>query len=381
MSNVIATDVQTQEIDSGIVELFEITLPTKPVTTMYFHAGLDSDLTDVRFKSSVAPASGQNYEVNDYEPMPMLIDGLELQADGASNRPSITVANIGTLFSAEMGGLKNDDLIGERIVRRQTLRKYLDGGSGDTGAQVAGIEFRKQEYVIDRIASENSISTTFELAAPFDLEGIQLPRRVVVGKYCSWQYQGHDTTATGGCTWKKDGALNYEGTNGTYAHNGYFDINDSALIPTESAFAAYANATAYTEVSYVTHSGSYWQCIIAGTGNEPSSTSSFWREAFMWTEHANLTVYALGARVRYGDAGEKTIWKALRAHTSIATIVPVSKGSYWVREDVCGKTLNSCKCRYGFKPTGLTATYQKPNGQTNGSARLPFGSFPGTLKF
>ena len=37
MSNVIATDVQTQEVDSELIELFEVTLPDE--TTMYFHPG------------------------------------------------------------------------------------------------------------------------------------------------------------------------------------------------------------------------------------------------------------------------------------------------------------------------------------------------------
>ena len=55
MSNVIATDVQTQEIDSALVELFEITLPNG--TTLYFHPGLDSDLTDVQFRDKTAPTA------------------------------------------------------------------------------------------------------------------------------------------------------------------------------------------------------------------------------------------------------------------------------------------------------------------------------------
>ena len=53
MSNVIATDLQTQEIDSALVELFTVTLPDG--TTMYFHPGVDADLTDVQFRDKTAP--------------------------------------------------------------------------------------------------------------------------------------------------------------------------------------------------------------------------------------------------------------------------------------------------------------------------------------
>ena len=55
MSNVIATDVQGQEVDSGLVELFEITLPNN--TILYLHPGVDSDLTDVRFRDSTSPTT------------------------------------------------------------------------------------------------------------------------------------------------------------------------------------------------------------------------------------------------------------------------------------------------------------------------------------
>ena len=430
MSNVIATDVQTQEIDSALVELFEITMPDG--TTLYFHPGVDDDLTDVRFRDRVAPStipvvagnfvigniytivstggsstnftligaadndedtvftatgagtgtgtatqSPTSYTIRDYSPMPMLIDGLELQADGASNRPSLTVANVGTLFNSELGDFKNDDLIGQRLIRRQTLRKYLEGESGDASPP---IEFHTQEYMIDRIAEETNISITFEVASPFDLENIKLPRRVVVGKYCSWKYQGHAKGLGGGCTWNKDGAVSYEGTDGNYGHNVYFNVDDSPLVPTET-FAPYAAGTAYTTTDYVTESSRFWVCSIASTGNTPSSTTGYWKEVFKWDEHADATAYVIGARVRYGATGEKTIWKCLRGHTSSASIIPENKSSYWVREDLCGKTMQSCKCRYGFSPIGLTSANQKPNGAKSSAARLPFGSFPGTQKY
>ena len=84
MSNLITTDTQTQEIDSELIELFEIEMPDG--TELYVHPGLDSDLTTVQLKSITAPTSG-DYTVNTYIAMPMMIDGLDVQADGASNRP------------------------------------------------------------------------------------------------------------------------------------------------------------------------------------------------------------------------------------------------------------------------------------------------------
>ena len=419
MSNVIATDVQTQEINSALIELFEITLPNG--TTLYFHPGTDSDLTDVQFRDKTAPTNpvtagnfiiGNTYTIatgtgftsvgasndtagtsfvatgvgtgtgtanqtdntiRDYVPMPMIIDGLEIQADGASSRPAFTVANIGSLFQAELGNFKNDDLIGQRLKRRQTLRKYIVGGAQDASPP---IEFSTQEYIIDRVGQENSISVTYEVATPFDLENIQIPRRIVVGKYCSWKYQGHASGRGGGCTWNTDGAVNYNGDGTVRAHKAYFDFDDRPLVATET-FAAYAASTAYTTVSYVTHAGKFWVCTIAGTGNTPSITSGFWKEVRKWTEWASGLSYAFGTLVRYNGV---TIWKATGGPTPAGQI-PTDTSPYWVREEVCGKTLQSCKARYGFKPSVLTSANQKPEGATNLAARLPFGSFPGTLKY
>ena len=420
MSNVIATDVQTQEIDSELIELFEVTLPNG--TTLYFHPGLGSDLTDVQFRDKTAPtnpvtagsfiignsytinggggtsftsigaannnagtvfiatgvgsgigtADQNDYSIREYTPMPIMIDGLELQADGASSRPSFTVANIGSLFQSELGDFKNDDLIGQRLKRRQTLRKYLVGENNDASPP---IEFSTQEYVIDRVQEENALSITYEVATPFDLENIQIPRRIVVGKYCSWKYQGHASGKGGGCTWNTDGAVNYNGDGTVRAHKAYFDFDDRPLIASESITATFNASTAYTTSSYITHGGKFWVRTVAGTGNAPSTTSAYWKEVRKWTEWASGTTYQIGTLVRYAGV---TIWKATGESTGQ---VPTDTSPYWLREEICGKTLQSCKARYGFKPSVLTSANQKPEGSTNLAARLPFGSFPGTLKY
>jgi lambda family phage minor tail protein L len=370
MTNLIATDAQTQEIDSGLIDLFEITLPNG--TVLRFHPGVDDDLTNIYFRESTSP-----YTEREYIPFPIIIDGLDLQADGASSRPSLTIANLGGLFAEQLGDFNNDDLVDCKIIRRQTLKKYLYGESGDA---TPPIEFRKQEYIIDRIASESNIALVLEVAMPFDLENIKLPRRVVVGKYCSWKYQQD------GCSWAADSAVQY----GDYTHNPYFNIDDSPLLDAlPSGSIAHSSSTAYTTSSYVTHNSKNWQCLIAHTNQTPSSTSSYWKEVFLWDDWVTSTSYAKGDRVRHGATGEKTIWKCIQAHTSSAAIVPPApatdtlryKSSYWEREDLCGKTMQSCKCRFGFIPVADSANNEAPKSDKNTAATLPFGSFPGTLKF
>ena len=117
-------------------------------------------------------------------------------------------------------------------------------------------------------------------------------------------------------------------------------------------------------------------CLIAGTGNTPSATSAHWKEVYIWTEYSSSTSYGKNAYVRSGG----TVWKSL--HSTNTGNTP-ENGAHWQKEDICGKLLNSCKIRYGAIPVaaGRTAANQNPSGRTNKAARLPFGSFPGTLKY
>ena len=78
-----------------------------------------------------------------------------------------------------------DDLIGARIVRRRTLVKHLVGQANEN-------HFPSDIFYIERKVREDSISITFALASPLDLEGLQLPKRVITQNYCVWKYRGDE---------------------------------------------------------------------------------------------------------------------------------------------------------------------------------------------
>jgi len=375
MTNLIATDVQGQAVDSPIVDLFELTLPDG--TEMYFHPGVDQVLTDVEFRNLDTPSN-----INQYTAIPMIMDGLDIQSDGAASRPTLTIANVTSVLDNALGDFKYDDLIGQNVIRRQTLQKYLYGESGDVNPP---IELNKVKYKIDRIASESNVAITFELAVAYDLQGIQIPRRVVVGKYCSWMYQGHALHEKGGCIWKLDGGHKEEDSSGTSRqHNMYFNIDDKPLVLTSWLTTNSSNwaatSVSYTQNSYVSYSSKYWQCQIVHTSDAnkaPSDTSLYWKEAKPYVVHANNTSYSLGVCVLYSN----TIWRAITAHVSDANNTPKNKSKFWVREDMCGKTLNSCKCRFQAIVTDNSVAGSPPSSKKDTRSTLPFGSFPGTAKF
>ena len=196
----IVENVQKQGVDSAIITLYE--LEYAPGTFAYFTSGTEEDLTNIQFRDSGGT-------IRTYTPIPLEVEGFEVQSDGAISRPTMRVANIESTFKNALGGLGFEDLIGKRLTRRTTQQKYLVGEAGDATPPV---EFPKITYVIDRIASKSVMSVEFELAAPFDLAGIKLPRRVVIGGACPWKYQGASSTLAeadkeGGCHWRLDNKL------------------------------------------------------------------------------------------------------------------------------------------------------------------------------
>jgi lambda family phage minor tail protein L len=383
MTNLIATDVQGQEI-GPLIDLFELELPDGSI--LYFHPGLESDLTTVQFRENVDPG----YAIKTYTPFPMMVEGLDISAEGAINRPNFTVANVGTTFKGVLGSYTNKDLIGQRLTRRQTLKKYLVGESPDLSSPPK--ELNKVTYVIDRISSENNITITFEVSAIYDLEGITLPRRLMVGKFCSWMYQGYQVYNKGGCSWATDSNRQTVGANDAIInHNVFFNIEDNPLV---SQTWLSANATSwnpsgsYEQDDYVIQasSGKYFLSQYSHTAQDVAT--SYWKEVFPYTDHAASTAYSVGdlvkANVTLNGKTVTTVFYCIKAHNSGSggtAIVPNLTSEYWRREELCGKTLNSCKCRFQASVVDPTTSGSAPTSIKISSKALPFGSFIGTDKY
>jgi hypothetical protein len=78
-----------------------------------------------------------------------------------------------------------------------------------------------------------------------------------------------------------------------------------------------------------------------------------------------------------------SVWKALLAQATVGAtqIAPQPNSIYWIRAEVCGKKLSSCKCRFQFTPSIAGTTNSYPSTSKNTYEALPFGAFPGTKKF
>lgn len=346
-NNIITTDLQNLEVPSALIELFEVELTDSII--LRFHAGVNEILGDLSFDG------------NDYIPLPIMIEGIEIASDGAISRPSLTIANVHNVFKSLLNsaGLSFDGLVGKRVTRRQTLEMYLDD---------AAYELPKHTFLIDRIAEENALSVKFELTAPYDVSGIRIPNRVVVGKYCSWIYQGRDNPiASGGCSWRATNSLDRAGTQ----YFVYFDSEDRPLLETGSV-STVPYGSNHSIDTFVEYNNNYWRSEASDNSTTPSGSSILWKQVFFWSDWVATpqTPYAVGSYVRH----DNIVWKCLILPGAIE---PASISLYWKRVDYCGKTLNSCKCRFQFTPTSEGAS----SASKDTSIPLPFGGFPGSVKF
>ncbi|MAJ58346.1 MAG: phage minor tail protein L [Candidatus Pelagibacter sp.] len=393
----IVENVQKQGVESSIVTLYD--LEYADGVFAYFTPTIDEDLTSIQFRDSGGT-------VRTYNAIPIQLEGFDVQSDGAISRPSMTVANIESTFKDALGGLGFEDLIGRRITRRTTQEKYLVGNSGDSTPPV---EFPSITYVIDRIASKSIMGVTFELAAPFDLAGIKLPRRVVIGGACPWKYQGASSTLAevdkeGGCSWRLDNKINIGGTDYLLAANESDEmillktaLTGAATGTTLEASGSYSQNSFYftaTQLQRYDSSGvlstvndintrQYWLCIRS-TSTGPSNTNTAFRKVRPYQ-----TFSASGTYYGYKDKGFNDIvlqngafWRAQRTtvtgYGGSQTSGNISENDFWTRADRCGKQITSCRLRFQAKlhPSVSGAFHAL---QDNKQA-LPFGGFPGVVQ-
>jgi hypothetical protein len=244
----------------------------------------------------------------------------------------------------------------------------------------------------------------FELAAPFDLAGIRLPRRVIIGGACPWKYQGASTTLSeankeGGCHWRLDNKLTIDGTDRSI----FINVNDEQILPFVSGVALGTAAsgtsnfikdqyyyTTTTQQRYDTAgvlssvsdalTYQYWQCLSATT-SQPSATNASFRKVrrYLTSYSSGFTYHGyLDKAFNHNVLYNNILWQVKRI--SVVGVTP-QEGEFWTRADNCGKKLNSCSMRYQAKlNTVVNSQFTAVSANRNNTVSLPFGGFPGVIQ-
>lgn len=175
-------DVQKNWHD-GIIELYDLDLSV-----------ITGDVNDkFYFTNQIKPDSTKiQWQGRTYEPLPIVSTGYDKTTTGQIPQPSLTVANVLGTFTEVINSL--DDLVGAKITRRRTLAKYLDGEPQADPSQ----EFPIDIFYIERKTEETITTITWQLASVLDVEGVQVPRRVITQNFCQWRYRSSECGYVGG---------------------------------------------------------------------------------------------------------------------------------------------------------------------------------------
>ena len=119
MSDIIDT-VQLQETAESLVTLFEVILPSG--TVAYFFDGLDDGTNNIYFPEKTITNSA--YVLKEYIAIPIGIEGIESSSSGASNRPTLSLANIPIL--ARSISNNSDGVDDEKDMRRYKSHYVLE---------------------------------------------------------------------------------------------------------------------------------------------------------------------------------------------------------------------------------------------------------------
>jgi lambda family phage minor tail protein L len=119
-----------------------------------------------------------------YTPYPLDARGFDYTGQGAPPRPVLMFANILGTFTSLV--LQYDDLIGARLTRRRTYRRFLDGQPDADAAQMLPDDI----YYVERKVAENRATVEFELTTSMEVDDINLPRRQILANLCLWTYRG-----------------------------------------------------------------------------------------------------------------------------------------------------------------------------------------------
>ena len=180
--------------------------------------GADDDVESaniLRFHNNVKAINSYIFwQGKTYFPAPIQAEGFDISSRGTLPTPVLRITaqkeeEIEALSILRRAVHKYGDIIGAKVTRIRTFAKYLDAKNfSDISQKVdstQGVysspfpdeyepdpyaEFPRDVFYIERKSNENKVNLEYELSALIDVEGIKLPRRVVLAQKCSFTYRG-----------------------------------------------------------------------------------------------------------------------------------------------------------------------------------------------
>jgi len=193
----------SQLVTEGVITLFQ--LDTRPLGgPIHYFTSAEDLTTQILWGGEL------------YVALPMEASGFEMTTRGAIPTPTIMISNLygaGNLLLSTYKGL-----LGAKIIRILTLRRFLDDGSSpDANAYIT-----RDVYVVSQKTTHNAVAIAFKLASAMDHEGTLLPRRLILRDICTHVYRIWNPAI---------GAFDYSKASCPYAGNWFSDANNTPGAP------------------------------------------------------------------------------------------------------------------------------------------------------
>lgn len=179
-------DIQQLAADA-LIELFVLDATTLGGTITRFHAGTNMIRENLVWVGAT------------YTAMPIEVTGFEFTGKGKLPRPAMRIQNVDGLIGALVDTYH--DLIGAKLTRKRTFKKYLDAVNFESGVNPTAdptAAFPDDIFYVFRKVSHSKRAVELELASSFDIHGVKLPKRQIVQHLCLWQYRSAECSYAGG---------------------------------------------------------------------------------------------------------------------------------------------------------------------------------------
>jgi phage-related protein len=397
---------------SALITLFEIDLSTlleaKSVPALSVDAaevGFTGAVDNIlRFHNNIKIFNSKiKWNGKDYWPVPIHAGGFESSSKGTLPTPTLTIASqtdegvtLLTLLKHEI--LKYGDIVGCKVTRRRTFAKYLDWENFEFDTVLranprdrkfsprlqelpAGYEpdpnaeLPKDIYFIERKTGENKTTLQYQLSSILDLEGVKIPRRVIIADKCNWNYRGP------GCWYQEAYEDETKNSAGKFIEQVPI-LQKAGLTTPEFALPDNAPPIATDKDESITS-------VIGGPlktdkkeWNIDAKSSSFTNddgEEEWYAYNKGDYTYIIKNKIKYYFVAKVDITEAQNRKN------PPPNTNYWVA-DACSKTLGGCRIRWGASSPGaatksgcvIGGPLRELDGETIGG--LPYGGFPAARK-
>jgi lambda family phage minor tail protein L len=330
-----------------IINLYEIDFSNLQINFEMFRdqAGINIGADTVyRFTPMTNGGAPIYWQGKSFQPLPVSMEGFEHQADGRLPRPKMKIANPEGLLSAIVHS--NSDFNNCKVTRKRTFARFLDdnnflnrnmneAGKNPYGEADPDSHYPDDVYFINRKVSEDKNFIEFELVSALELEGSQVPARLLMAEYCPWKYR-----CDVGCRYKGLPVADIKGKDLTSD----IDLETSSL---------------KTEIN---GDWKIQEWSPNGLGAQAGSAAS--PKGYNDGEIVKIVP-------KQGVDPAPMVFVCIQTHAEATQHHPMVSPEFW-KKDECSKSVEACKLRFGKANVFNRA-------KTDG--RLPFGGFPGTEKF